>query len=99
MMEFSNTTTSFSYATIFSKAAISSITSDFRDTFSNCSGSGVEISPEASFASKASMSRSFFLRFLSFLEGSVAVGCWAGARAGVPIGSWQAGEEREERSS
>ena len=139
-------------------------------TFSNCSGSGVEISPEASFASKASMSRSFFLnkgtsriikgssknhqkiirelsktalmscsfflnkgslrkpglktgslryvryinkrhgqdhsnvsskssetlrgfisehhlRFLSFLEGSVAVGCWAGARAGVPIGS------------
>ena len=68
------------------------------------------------------------LRFLSFLEGSVAVGCWAGARAGVPIGSWlsnvnklfshsffclkhfpqncmnahftwQAGEEREERSS
>ena len=28
------------------------------------------------------------LRFLSFLEGSVAVGCWAGARAGVPIGSW-----------
>ena len=30
-------------------------------TFSNCSGSGAEISPEASFASKASMSRSFFL--------------------------------------
>ena len=42
-------------------------------TFSNCSGSGVEISPEASFASKASMSRSFFLRFLSALEGSVAI--------------------------
>ena len=30
-------------------------------TFSNCSGSGAEISPEASLASKASMSRSFFL--------------------------------------
>ena len=27
------------------------------------------------------------LRFLSFLEGSVAVGCWGAPRAGVPIGS------------
>ena len=88
-------------------------------TFSICSGSGVTISPEFSFASKASMSRSFFLciqcegfegfppqdllylRFLSFLAGSVAVG-WVGGcsrLAGVPMGSWGGGEEREVRLS
>ena len=41
-----------------------------------------------SFASNSSMSRSFFLRFLSILEGSEAVGCLPGALDFVPFETW-----------